>query len=163
MPKPGGERLREFADARLPSLKFQLFSDEPIYEDLETLKLADGLQFLAVTLGPDTELVKKVLAGKSPRERAYELISGTKVRDVEVRKKLFEGGKAAVDAAKDPMIEVARLVDPASAGASANGSRTRSMSRSGRPTRRWPRPGSRWTATRSIRTPRSRCGSRSAP
>ena len=43
LPKPGGERLREFADARLPSLKFGLFSDEPIYEDLETLKLADGL------------------------------------------------------------------------------------------------------------------------
>jgi hypothetical protein len=114
LPKPSGERLREFADARLDSLKFQLFSDEPIYEDLETLKLADGLQFLAVTLGPDSDLVKKVLAGKSPRERAFELISGTKVRDPEFRKKLFEGGKAAVDAAKDPMIELARLVDPAS-------------------------------------------------
>jgi Peptidase S46 len=114
LPKPSGERLREFADARLQSLKFQLLSDEPIFEDFETLKLADGLQFLAVTLGPDSDLVKKVLAGKSPRERAFELISQTKVRDVEVRKKLFEGGKAAVDAAKDPMIELARLVDPAS-------------------------------------------------
>jgi Peptidase S46 len=114
LPKPNGERLREFADARLPSLKDQLFSDEPIYEDFETLKLADGLQFLAVTLGPDSELVKQVLAGKSPRERAYELIAGTKVRDVETRKKLFDGGKAAVDAAKDPMIELARLVDGAS-------------------------------------------------
>ncbi len=114
LPKPSGERLREFAEARIPSLKFQLFSDEPIHDDLETLKLADGLQFLAVTLGPDSELVRQVLAGKSPRERAYELISGTKVRDPEFRKKMFEGGKAALDAAKDPMIELARLVDPAS-------------------------------------------------
>jgi hypothetical protein len=111
LPKPGGERLREFADARIPILKVSLFSDEPIFEDLETLKLADGLTFLASTLGGDDELVKKVLDGKSPRERAYELISGTKVRDVEFRKKLFEGGKAAVDTAKDPMIELARLVD----------------------------------------------------
>jgi hypothetical protein len=111
LPKAGGERLREFGDARLPSLKFQLFSDEPIYEDLETLKMADALQFLAVTLGADHELVKKVLAGKSPRERAYELVSGTKVRDPEVRKRLFEGGKKAVEDAKDPMIELARLVD----------------------------------------------------
>ena len=116
LPKPSGERLREFADARLPSLKFQLFSDEPIYDDFETLKLTDGLTFLAITLGPDSDLVKQVLVGKSPRERAYELISGTKVRDPEVRKKLFEGGKAAVDAAKDPLIELARLVDPASRG-----------------------------------------------
>jgi len=52
-----------------------------------------------------------VLAGKSPAERAYELVSGTKVKDVETRRKLYKGGKAAVDAAKDPMIEVVRLID----------------------------------------------------
>jgi hypothetical protein len=114
LPKASGERLREFGDARLDSLKFQLLSDEPIYPDFETLKLSNGLEFLAITLGPDSDLVKKVLDGKSPRERAFELISGTKVRDVEFRKKLFEGGKAAVEAAKDPMIELARLVDPLS-------------------------------------------------
>jgi hypothetical protein len=111
LPKPAGERLREFGDARLESLKFQLFSDEPIYEDLETLKLADSLTFLATTYGADHDVVKKVLAGKSPRERAFELVSGTKVRDPQVRKKLYDGGKAAVDAAKDPMIELARLID----------------------------------------------------
>ena len=119
LPKPGGERLREFADARLPSLKFGLFSDEPIFEDLEILKLSDALQFLAVTLGPDSDLVKKVLNGKSPRERAYELISGTKVRDPKVRESIFKDIEAAAKAGKpydlaalkDPMIEVARLVD----------------------------------------------------
>src|SRR5206468_12547394 len=80
-----------------------------------------GLQFLAVTLGPDNDLVKKVLAGKSPRERAYELVNGTKVRDPKVRETIFgqieeaaKGGKAAdLAALKDPMIELARLVDPA--------------------------------------------------
>lgn len=117
LPKAPADRLREFGDAKLPSLKFQLYSDEPIYEDLETLKLADGLTFLATSLGPDQEIVKKVLAGKSPRERAYELVSKTKVRDVEVRRKLFEGGKAAVDAAADPMIELARLIDPSARAA----------------------------------------------
>ena len=122
LPKPSGERLREFADARLPSLKFQLFSDEPIYEDLEVVKLADGLTLLATTLGPDADLVKQVLAGKSPRERAFELISGTKVRDPEFRKKVFEQIETAqknkvaitLDGLKDPMIDLARLVDGAS-------------------------------------------------
>jgi hypothetical protein len=109
--KEPGERLREFGPARLDSLKFALFSDEPIHEDFEALKLADGLQFLAVTLGPDHDLVKQVLAGKSPRDRAFELVANTKVRDVAFRKTLFDGGKAAVDAAKDPLIELARLVD----------------------------------------------------
>jgi hypothetical protein len=119
LPKPSGERLRELADARLASLKHSLFSDEPIYEDLETVKLTDALTFLASSLGADHELVKQVLVGKSPRERAYELIAGTKVRDPEFRKKLFADieaaakDKKAVDTAalKDPMIELAKLVD----------------------------------------------------
>jgi len=112
LPKPSGERLREFGDARLESLKLGLFSGEPIYDDLEMLKLTDSLTYLTTTYGADHDLVKKVLAGKSPRERAFEVISGTKVRDVELRKKLYDGGKAAVEAAKDPMIELARLIDP---------------------------------------------------
>lgn len=123
--KPNPERLREFADARLPSLKFQLLSDEPIYEDLETVKLADGLTFLATSLGPDSELVTKVLAGKSPRERAYELISGTKVRDAKVREQLWNqiekavknGEKYDILALNDPMVELAKLIDPQSRAA----------------------------------------------
>lgn len=130
--KPAGERLREFAEARLPSLKFQLFSDEPIYEDLEIVKLSDGLAFLATTLGPDHELVQKVLAGKSPRDRAYELISGTKVpQDVAERKKLFEGGKAAVDAAKDPMIETVHRGPSRPGDSQADGERNRGAEAAG--------------------------------
>jgi len=110
-PKAAAERLREFAETRLPSLEFGLFSDEPFYDDFETLKLADSLTMLASHYGSDDKAVKAVLAGKSPRERAFELVSGTKVKDPAVRKKLYEGGKAAVDAANDPMIELAKLVD----------------------------------------------------
>ncbi|QEL15960.1 S46 family peptidase [Limnoglobus roseus] len=105
--KPAGERLPEFGEARLGSLKQQLFSDEPISNDLELLKLADGLTLLATTFGADHELVKQVLAGKSPRERAYDLVSGTKLKDVPVRKAMFEGGADAAD----PMIALAKLVD----------------------------------------------------
>jgi Peptidase S46 len=111
-PKPSGDRLKEFGDARLPSLEFALFSDEEIYEDFEILKLADSLTFLATELGADNDLVKKVLAGKSPRERAYELVSGSKLKDVAVRKQLYEGGQKAIDASSDPMIVLAKLVDP---------------------------------------------------
>ncbi len=53
-----------------------------------------------------------MLNGKSPTERATELITGTKLASVELRKKLFEGGAAAVAAANDPMIELARIIDP---------------------------------------------------
>jgi hypothetical protein len=109
--KPNGERLREYRDSNLESLQQQLFSEEPLYDDYETLKLADALMFLAEQLGYDTPLVRGVLAGKSPQERAAELVKGTKVKDVAVRKRLWEGGKKAVDASDDPMIRLARLVD----------------------------------------------------
>ncbi len=111
--KPDGERLEEYSDSARESFELELFTEKPIHADLETLKLADSLGFLAEQLGAQDPLVVQVLAGKSPRERAYELISGTKVRDVAFRRSLYTGGAAAVEAAKDPMIELARLVDPA--------------------------------------------------
>ncbi len=110
-PKPNGERLREFTDAGRESLELGLFSDKPVYDDLEELLLTDSLTYLAEELGATAPLVQKVLAGKSPNARAVELIKGTRVKDVTFRKKLYEGGKAAVDAAHDPMIELARSID----------------------------------------------------
>ena len=111
-PKPNGERLPEFSDARRESFELALFSDKPIYADLEILTLADSLTAFTAALGADDPLVLAVLAGKSPRARAAELVNGTQVRDVAFRKKLSEGGAAAVAAAKDPLIEVVRAIDP---------------------------------------------------
>jgi hypothetical protein len=110
-PKPNGERLREFTEAGRESLELQLFSEKPIYTDLEELQLADSLTYLVEDLGATNQTVQQILGGKSPRERASELVHRTKVNDVSLRKKLFEGGKDAVQAAKDPMIELAKLVD----------------------------------------------------
>ena len=111
-PKPNGERLREFNEAGRESLELALFSDKPIYADLEELLLTDSLTYLAEELGASSPTVQKILAGKSPNARAAELIGGTKVNDVGFRKKLNEGGQAAVDAAaNDPMIALAKSVD----------------------------------------------------
>jgi hypothetical protein len=112
--RPNADRLREFRDSNLDSLKLQLFSTEEIHDDLEMVRLADALTFLGEVLGHDTPLVQRVLAGKSPQERAAELIKGTKLKSVEERKRLFEGGKKAIEESKDPMIALARLVDPES-------------------------------------------------
>ncbi|HEX4589974.1 MAG TPA: S46 family peptidase, partial [Gemmataceae bacterium] len=110
--KPNGERLPEFRESGLESFKLQLFSEEPIYEDFERVKLGDSLMYLAEKLGYDSPVVQQVLAGKSPQERAVELIRGSKLKDVKVREKLWEGGAAAVNADDDPMIAVAKAVDP---------------------------------------------------
>jgi hypothetical protein len=112
--KPNGERLREYSEAGLDSLKLQLFSDAPIYEDLETVQLADSLGMMAEGMGEENEKVQMVLEGKSPRDRAAELVHGTTLKDVAVRKRLAEGGLKAIQDSNDPMIQLARRIDPES-------------------------------------------------
>jgi hypothetical protein len=112
LPKPNSARLREYSDAGLESMKLRLFSDAPIYEDLETVELADSLGMMAEVMGGDNDLVKMVLANKSPRDRAAELVRGTTLKDVAVRKRLADGGRKAIDESTDPMIQLAKQIDP---------------------------------------------------
>jgi hypothetical protein len=109
--KPNGERIPQFRDSARESLELELFSTEPIYDDYEILRLTDSLTDFASQFGTDNPLVQNVLAGKSPHARAKELVSGTKLKDVAVRKDLYHKDAAALQAAHDPMIDVARLVD----------------------------------------------------
>jgi len=73
--------------------------------------LALSLAQMQEALGPDDAAVKASLNGKSPEEAAKALIAGTKLEDVAVRKQLYEGGKAAVNASTDPLIVLMRNVD----------------------------------------------------
>jgi hypothetical protein len=109
--KPNSDRLREYRKSNRESLEQMLFSEAPIYDDLETLKLADALSMFVTEAGAGNELVVKVLDGKSPRDRAAELIQGSRLNDVAVRRELAQGGKAAIAASKDTMIQLALLVD----------------------------------------------------
>jgi len=108
--KPNGERLREYRDSNLESLKLELFSPAPLYPDLERAKLTASLTFLAEQLSVSHPAVKKVLEGKSPARRADELVT-TRLFDPAVRKKIFEGGKEAADLADDPMMQLAAALD----------------------------------------------------
>src|SRR5262249_36909513 len=107
------ERLREYRTAALDSLKFQLFSPAPIHPELERVKLAGSLSFLAENLGGEHPLVLKALAGKSPAERAAELTAGTKVGDPAERRRLAEATPEALRQSADPMIRFALLLDDA--------------------------------------------------
>jgi Peptidase S46 len=110
--KPNAQRLPEYTDARRASLELGLYSPAPIHEDFEKLKLADSLGFMVELLGADHPLVKQVLDGKTPEARADELIDGTKLKDPAFRKQLAAGGQQAIEASTDPMIVLARLIDP---------------------------------------------------
>ena len=109
--KPNGERLPQFRDSARESLELELFSTEPIYDDYEILLLTDSLTDFATQFGEGNSLVQKVLAEKSPHARAAELVSGTKLKDVAVRRELDSKDAAALQAAHDPMLDLARLID----------------------------------------------------
>ena len=108
---PNAQRLREYRESNLESLKFELFSEAPIYEDMETVTLSDSLMMLVEMKGMDDPLVQKVLAGRSPREQTARLIEGTKLKSVAVRKELAAARPEAVRRSQDSMIQLALLVD----------------------------------------------------
>jgi len=110
-PKPDGERLEEYRESARASFEFSLFAEQPVYADLETLKLADSLTSFAEALGYSHPLVQAVLGGKSPRERAAEAVRGSKLASSAVRRQLYDGGEQAIQRAGDSMIDLARLVD----------------------------------------------------
>jgi hypothetical protein len=111
-PKPNGDRLREYRDSNRASLELGLFSDEPIYDNFERAKLGSSLTLLTQQLGYHDKLVRQIMDGKAPDERADELVRDTKLKDVAERKRLYEGGLKAIEESKDAMIRLARLVDP---------------------------------------------------
>jgi hypothetical protein len=110
--RPNVDRLREFTDASLPAIQRELYAQVPVYPELEVLTLSLSLERMREWLGPDHPVVRRLLSKESPASLAARLIAETKLDDAIVRKQLWQGGKAAVDASLDPMIEFARAVDP---------------------------------------------------
>ncbi|HMK72504.1 MAG TPA: S46 family peptidase, partial [Myxococcaceae bacterium] len=111
LPKPSELRLREFSDARLPSLKQRILRQAPIPRDVEKVTLAFGLRRLRDDLGADNPFVQKTLGKEAPEDLARALVDGTRLDDLATREALWTGGKAAIEASTDPMIVLARRVD----------------------------------------------------
>jgi hypothetical protein len=109
--KPNTARLREYTDAALPRIEQQLYARVPIYSEVEALTLSFSLQRMREWLGPDHPIVRKLLVKDAPDALATRLVAETKLNDPGVRKQLWEGGKSAVDASQDPMIQLARSLD----------------------------------------------------
>lgn len=108
---PNGERLREFRDSAKTEFELALFSEEPVYEDFEILKVKNFLEYLAMELGARDPVVQAALAGKPPAVRAAELITGSKIRDLEFRRKLYAMSAEELAKVDDPLLALARAVD----------------------------------------------------
>ncbi len=110
--KPDAERLEGYHDSQLQSMKFRLFSPAPIYKDMEEAVLTGTLQMSLDELGADDPFIKIALNGKTAKAVVHELLANTQLSDVAYRKKLADGGEKAVKKSKDPLIVLARELDP---------------------------------------------------
>ena len=110
--KPNGERLREYTEAALPRIEQGLTAPVPVYPELERMRMTVGLERMREWLGPDDPVVRRLTGKESPQALAQRLISGTKLADPATREALWKGGAAAIDASNDPMIQLAKSVDP---------------------------------------------------
>jgi hypothetical protein len=110
--KPDASRLDEIRDSRREGLRFTLLSTAPVYLDLEEAVLAGWLEEARRTLGAGDPFVKAALGTRSPSEAARAALGGTKLHDVELRRALLDGGADAIRASGDPLLAMARRVEP---------------------------------------------------
>jgi hypothetical protein len=109
--RPNGERLPEYTDSRLPLLEKTLLDPEPVHRGVEELELAFWLTKVREYLTADAPETKALLGKESPEEIAARL-AGSGLGDPAVRKALWDGGLAAVQASQDPMIRYVLETDP---------------------------------------------------
>jgi hypothetical protein len=111
--KPPAGRLPEYADSRLPRLQAELLAPTPAQKPLDELYLAFLLSKAREYLTVDAPETRLMLGKDSPENLAARLVDGTHLDDVAVRRKLWDGGLAAIEASDDPMIRYALKLDAA--------------------------------------------------
>ncbi|HYJ31518.1 MAG TPA: S46 family peptidase, partial [Allosphingosinicella sp.] len=102
--RPNAERLPEFGDARLPQIEQRLFAERPTYPAVDEVQLAWWLSKTREILTVDDPRIRTLLGDQSPEALAQRLTSVTRIGDPAVRRRLWEGGLAAVRASDDPLI-----------------------------------------------------------
>ncbi len=114
--KPEAERLPEFSEANRQSLELELFSEAPIYPELERHRIRTWLESAASALGADDPLLAAILQGRSAADAARELVESTNLADPGIRREIAraaaEAGPNAVATNSDPLVQLARVYDP---------------------------------------------------
>lgn len=109
--KPAGERLPGYSAGGLAQLERRLLAETPVFKDQEIMGLETWLSKTREFLTADDASVKRMLGKESPEDLARRLVGGTTLADPKARAALLKGGKAAVDASTDPLIQFVRKTD----------------------------------------------------
>jgi hypothetical protein len=114
------EQSKLVGDARLPAFRGEglernraaMLRNQPVDAEAEKLLLAAQLRLAQRALPPTDPFLVAALGGRSPEVAAETLVNGTKLASLEARKALVEGGAPAIAASTDPMLVLARAINP---------------------------------------------------
>lgn len=110
--KPSDGRYEEFRDARLAVFRNSVLASTPIFSEMEEYALTRWLEEAQKRLGDQDQFVIAALGGRTAKEVVKDAITNTKLADVSVRTAYLDGGAKAVSASSDPMIALARRIEP---------------------------------------------------
>lgn len=110
--KPNNQRYPEFSDARLESFKAGLLSPAPIYPEMEEFVLTAWLEEAKKTLGANDPFIKAAIGDAEVSEVVKRAVSETKLKDIAARKALLDGGADQLAKSTDPMITLAKRIEP---------------------------------------------------
>ena len=109
--KPSAQRLPEYSDSRISGVQSRLLAERPTYPELEQIRLEWWLSKTREWLTVDSPYMAALLGKESPEGLSARLVEGSKLADPSVRRALWEGGLAAIEASDDPMIQYALRID----------------------------------------------------
>lgn len=110
--KPNERRYPEYTDVRLESLKRSILSPAPVYPEMEEAQLIVWFEEARKTLGNDDPFIKAAFGDADTAEVVRKAVRETKIADPAFRQTLLDGPASAVEASTDPMIQLARRVEP---------------------------------------------------
>lgn len=110
--KPDNQRAAMFRDARLDAFKASMQAKTPIYPDMEEATLTAWLNEGRKVLGADDPFIKAAVGDAEPAEVVRRAVRETKLADPAARMALVNGPASAIATSTDPMLTLARRVEP---------------------------------------------------
>src|SRR3954470_23998313 len=109
---PDSLRLPQYRGQGVENLKHQIVEGLPTTPDQDREMLQAWLTQASKDLPLSDPYLTAFLDGRSPEVAAEAAVNGTKLADSAYRVSLLQGGAAAVAASKDPLIVLARKLNP---------------------------------------------------
>jgi hypothetical protein len=106
--KPDAERMPELQEAQMPALRQEILSPEPMDPAVQARLIEWLLTRVLAHTGTADPAYRILLGHESEKALAEHLVTATHLGDAAERRRLLDGGQAAVSASTDPLIVFVR-------------------------------------------------------